>query len=91
LLGWYLLVIRCVLVYSSCFVLYSASCLYATALSLFTLFCFFFNDPATTEIYTLSLHDALPIFSARRTCQTDTRGQYKSRRDTGERPVHSHN
>src|SRR6266852_7652372 len=22
---------------------------------------FFFNDPATTEIYTLSLHDALPI------------------------------
>src|SRR5438552_5340727 len=25
------------------------------------LFLFFFNDPATTEIYTLSLHDALPI------------------------------
>ena len=24
-------------------------------------FCFFFNDTATTEIYTLSLHDALPI------------------------------
>src|SRR5438874_12229753 len=24
---------------------------------------FFFNDPATTEIYTLSLHDALPISS----------------------------
>src|SRR5476649_3043227 len=24
---------------------------------------FFFNDPASTEIYTLSLHDALPIFS----------------------------
>src|SRR5438309_11505786 len=23
---------------------------------------FFLNDPATTEIYTLSLHDALPIF-----------------------------
>src|SRR5687768_18612169 len=23
---------------------------------------FFFNAPATTEIYTLSLHDALPIF-----------------------------
>src|SRR5450432_1640473 len=23
--------------------------------------CFFFIDPATTEIYTLSLHDALPI------------------------------
>ena len=25
--------------------------------------CFFFNDTATTEIYTLSLHDALPISS----------------------------
>src|SRR2546425_3542956 len=24
---------------------------------------FFFNDTATTEIYTLSLHDALPIYS----------------------------
>src|SRR5438067_10292249 len=24
--------------------------------------CFFFTDPATTEIYTLSLHDALPIW-----------------------------
>src|SRR5215475_15720659 len=29
---------------------------------LFAFFCFFFfNDTATTEIYTLSLHDALPI------------------------------
>src|SRR2546422_5743124 len=28
-------------------------------------FFFFFNDTATTEIYTLSLHDALPIFSVR--------------------------
>src|SRR6202453_4632208 len=27
---------------------------------------FFFNDTATTEIYTLSLHDALPISSRRR-------------------------
>src|SRR3712207_9264698 len=27
---------------------------------------FFFNDTATTEIYTLSLHDALPIFKAAR-------------------------
>src|SRR3989475_9238300 len=26
---------------------------------------FFFNDTATTEIYTLSLHDALPIYLAR--------------------------
>src|SRR3712207_8036932 len=28
---------------------------------------FFFNDTATTEIYTLSLHDALPILKSRRT------------------------
>src|SRR5260364_247154 len=27
-------------------------------------FFFFFNDTATTEIYTLSLHDALPIYGA---------------------------
>src|SRR2546422_11350767 len=32
---------------------------------LFFLF-FFFNDTATTEIYTLSLHDALPIWPASR-------------------------
>src|SRR5258708_35947206 len=34
---------------------------------------FFFNDTATTEIYTLSLHDALPICSASR--QPATRRQ----------------
>src|SRR2546430_9250535 len=28
---------------------------------MYILFVFFFNDTATTEIYTLSLHDALPI------------------------------
>src|SRR5256885_6726131 len=28
---------------------------------MYLLFFFFFNDTATTEIYTLSLHDALPI------------------------------
>src|SRR5256885_12097885 len=35
---------------------------------------FFFNDTATTEIYTLSLHDALPILRPqqhRRQCQRD--------------------
>src|SRR5437899_8802130 len=30
--------------------------------SLLCVFLFFFNDTATTEIYTLSLHDALPIY-----------------------------
>src|SRR2546425_13166737 len=33
-----------------------------TLVVLFLLFFFFFNDTATTEIYTLSLHDALPIY-----------------------------
>src|SRR5437867_8827348 len=32
-----------------------------SSLSLSIIFFFFFNDTATTEIYTLSLHDALPI------------------------------
>src|SRR5207249_11489354 len=35
--------------------------LYTIHLQFFFLFFFFFTDPATTEIYTLSLHDALPI------------------------------
>src|SRR5436190_9559917 len=29
----------------------------------FSFFFFFFNDTATTEIYTLALHDALPIYT----------------------------
>src|SRR2546430_4523737 len=33
-------------------------------------FFFFFNDTATTEIYTLSLHDALPISPCPRTSPT---------------------
>src|SRR2546430_16744528 len=36
------------------------------------LFFFFFNDTATTEIYTLSLHDALPI-SGHRCCRPQRR------------------
>src|SRR5256885_3846076 len=35
-----------------------------SATPVFCLFFFFFNDTATTEIYTLSLHDALPIYHA---------------------------
>src|SRR2546428_500676 len=34
----------------------------ASQLSSSHYYVFFFNDTATTEIYTLSLHDALPIF-----------------------------
>src|SRR6478752_7574378 len=33
--------------------------------NIFSSFYFFFNDTATTEIYTLSLHDALPIATFR--------------------------
>ena len=33
--------------------------------SVAAVFFFFFNDTATTEIYTLSLHDALPILFCR--------------------------
>src|SRR5690349_22103840 len=37
------------------------SVLFTLLLLSFCIFFFFFNDTATTEIYTLSLHDALPI------------------------------
>src|ERR1039457_7705337 len=42
----------------------TARSLWACTLALSLCF-FFFNDTATTEIYTLSLHDALPIYSYR--------------------------
>src|ERR1043166_10224188 len=50
---------------------------------------FFFNDTATTEIYTLSLHDALPI------CQPDEisgvpRPRVQQQRQTGKHHGHSH-
>src|SRR5258708_12140601 len=44
--------------------MYSAVCPHACVLQPHLFFFFFFNDTATTEIYTLSLHDALPIWSA---------------------------
>src|SRR5882762_3521509 len=40
---------------------HSATILLVGALCVRDRFSFFFNDTATTEIYTLSLHDALPI------------------------------
>src|SRR5438034_9354544 len=45
-----------------CDVLFVVSCsaMFGLVILFFSLF-FFFNDTATTEIYTLSLHDALPI------------------------------
>src|SRR3712207_8576156 len=40
---------------------------------------FFFNDTATTEIYTLSLHDALPIYAL----EIDVRAELDEVRTTG--------
>jgi len=44
-------------------------------------FFFFFNDTATTEIYTLSLHDALPILCWLfwRAAQDDIRAEERER------------
>src|SRR2546426_10286021 len=47
-------------------------CLYSL---ITTLIFFFFNDTATTEIYTLSLHDALPIFRSDARSDCRVRGQ----------------
>src|SRR5256885_15397636 len=51
-------------------------------------FFFFFNDTATTEIYTLSLHDALPICRAdcRRDEPTSGRQGLRGDRDVARRP-----
>src|SRR5256885_13260060 len=59
---------------------------------------FFFNDTATTEIYTLSLHDALPISARRRTGTRDVAflplgpddpGRHALRRDGGRSEEHT--
>src|SRR5256885_13512907 len=42
-----------------------AYCFYLYTYVALSFFFFFFNDTATTEIYTLSLHDALPICPGR--------------------------
>src|SRR2546429_9966139 len=46
---------------------------------------FFFNDTATTEIYTLSLHDALPIWPRPRRSRAARRRPAPRRRETGVR------
>src|SRR2546422_1679682 len=54
-----------------------------------SLFCFFFfNDTATTEIYTLSLHDALPISSRRRDRGDRARTRDTPRRSPAARAAH---
>src|SRR5438094_10647186 len=49
-------------------------------------FIFFFNDTATTEIYTLSLHDALPICRSRNSRPSISGIMWSSRMRPGRRP-----
>src|SRR5579864_9591399 len=56
-------------------------CVYVYMDLLLLFFFFFFNDTATTEIYTLSLHDALPISS----CSPASR--WTGRRRAGRAPA----
>ena len=51
------------------------------------MFIFFFNAPATTEIYTLSLHDALPISSGKSNEEIERLAPFKV--FTGNRPTNS--
>src|SRR3712207_7016017 len=51
---------------------------------IYCLIFFFFNDTATTEIYTLSLHDALPI-SAHHQHQRHEAGELAEGEEQGER------
>src|SRR3712207_7600441 len=55
---------------------------------------FFFNDTATTEIYTLSLHDALPIYlvviQPAREHPVDRREDVHLGRGVGVLPLHLH-
>ena len=54
-------------------------CVYIDAGECFFFFFFFFNDTATTEIYTLSLHDALPILKVFGLLQNTILKQSKNR------------
>src|SRR5699024_12571053 len=56
----------------------SRSCFLRPLLSLSLSFVFFFNPPVSIEIYTLSLHDALPIFPGRRRGRAHRRGHRRA-------------
>src|SRR6266487_6691125 len=58
----------------SCLTSFSSMC--CPSCQVIPLLFFFFNDTATTEIYTLSLHDALPI----PTCPTQPPGRARPER-----------
>src|SRR3712207_7049884 len=52
--------------------------------------CFFFNDTATTEIYTLSLHDALPICPVRGPPSVNSAVGLERRPSDAPQPVYRH-
>src|SRR5260370_10512332 len=69
------------------FALCSVSFIIEFALSLSSFF--FFNDTATTEIYTLSLHDALPIYcQSHRHHRRPSRGHYAGALPLHQGPAH---
>src|SRR5438552_15962184 len=49
---------------------------------------FFFNDPATTQIYTLSLHDALPISTSQEAVQNQNEPQLRDENAHNDKSVH---
>src|SRR2546422_8880120 len=65
--------------YTSPLIFLCGRCVFILELTTFSLF-FFFNDTATTEIYTLSLHDALPICRRPRSPSTRRGSARASRR-----------
>src|SRR6266513_5134838 len=60
----------------------------STSTSMYNCLFFFFNDTATTEIYTLSLHDALPISVAPRACAAPKQPRTTHRALASQHPVH---
>src|SRR6266567_7600411 len=56
----------------------------------FVFFFFFFNDTATTEIYTLSLHDALPISASERSLPPSACGSSPTSRSPKPRRSEEH-
>src|SRR2546430_9926027 len=54
-----------------------------------TITIFFFNDTATTEIYTLSLHDALPIY-VKMACSREASSSWNSLMAPRQLPIFLH-
>src|SRR5690606_41508288 len=48
-------------------------------------YCFFFTDTASTDIYTLSLHDALPIYTLHKGCPCSDQDTSNHRKHTTSR------